>query len=182
MGQVPGSDRYPRPEWYPWGMDSFLKLMISVRNPCYRAPPDTPNTSPDTQNTSPDTQRQIQKLKIQIQTPKIQVQAHKIQVQLPKIQVCCLVWCIYVWILQKSKNIADSHQVYIPIGPVWGPVWALSSCKPRHPGLGTGMHRQMPNDSTDNTWGCALSCFLWRLWVSSNLQLQPNPQIYNLCV
>ena len=41
MGQVPGSDGYPPPgEGYPWGMDSFLKLMISVRNPCYGAPPE----------------------------------------------------------------------------------------------------------------------------------------------
>ena len=30
----------PPGEGYAWGMDSFLKLMISVRNPCYGAPPE----------------------------------------------------------------------------------------------------------------------------------------------
>jgi len=41
MDQVPSSDGYPPPgEGYPWGMDSFLKLMISTRNPCYGAPPE----------------------------------------------------------------------------------------------------------------------------------------------
>ena len=40
MGQVPGFGGTPPGEGSPWGMDSLLKLMISVRNPCYGAPPE----------------------------------------------------------------------------------------------------------------------------------------------